>query len=102
MSERVDAPVWTRRHLLGLEDMTRQEALKILEGDNAKRKDFDLEKEERRKAETAGMTVTEWLDRYLDLAKHTPSWGTKKAQCVHLKRLMGSLPLSEVTKVRIM
>ncbi len=74
-----------------------KEALKILEGDNAKRKNFDLEKEERRKAETTGMTVTEWLDRYLDLVNHTPSWGTKKAQCVHLKRLMGSLPLSEVT-----
>ena len=79
-----------------------KEALKILEGDNAKRKDFDLEKEEQRKAATDGITVAQWLDRYLDLVKHTPSWTTKKAQCTHIKRLMGSLPLSEVTRVRIM
>jgi len=79
-----------------------KEQLKVLEADNVKRKDFDLEKEERQKAETKGMTVTEWLNRYLGLVTHMPSWGTKKAQCAHLKRLLGSLSLPEVNQVRIM
>ena len=48
------------------------------------------------------MTLAEWLDRYLELVKHTPSWKTKKAQCAHLKRLLGSLSLSEVNRVRTM
>jgi hypothetical protein len=48
------------------------------------------------------MTLTEWLDRYLDLVKSIPSFKTKKAQCAHLKRLLGSLPLSGVTRVKIM
>jgi hypothetical protein len=87
---------------LGSDLRTAKEQLKVLEADNVKRKDFDLEKKEQQKAETVGMTVAEWLGRYLDLLKHKPSWSTKKAQCVHLKRLMGSLPLSGVTKVRIM
>ena len=79
-----------------------KEALKILEGDNAKRKDFDLEKEEQRKAATDGMTVAEWLDRYIALMKNTRSGKTIKTYCTHLKRLLGSLPLRDVTKVRIM
>jgi len=87
---------------LGSELRTAREQLKILEADNVKRKDFDLEREEKQKAATAGMTVTEWLDRYLDLVKNMLSWKTKKAQCAHLKRLMGSLLLSEVNKIRIM
>jgi integrase len=33
---------------------------------------------------------------------NTPSWKTKKAQCAHLKRLLGTLPLQDVTKVRVM
>ncbi len=48
------------------------------------------------------MTLAEWLHRYLELSKHTPSWETKNAQCAHLMRLMGSLQLSQVDKVRIM
>lgn len=87
---------------LGCDLKTAREQLKILEADNIKGKDFDTEKEEQRKAATAGMTVAEWLDRYLDLVKNMPSWKTKKAQCAHLKRLLGSLPLRDVTKVRIM
>ena len=48
------------------------------------------------------MTLGEWLDRYVDLTKHMASGKTKKAQCNPLKRLLGSLPLSEVNRVRIM
>ncbi len=87
---------------LGSDLKTAREQLKILEADNVKRKDFDIEREEKQKAATAGMTLSEWLDRYLDLVKHMPSWKTKKAQCAHLKRLMGSLALSEIDKIRIM
>jgi len=91
-----------RRFPLGSELRTAREQLKILEADNVKRKDFDKEKEERRKAATAAMTLAEWLDRYLELVKHKLSWETKKAQCAHLKRLLGSLPLSEIDEIRIM
>ena len=91
-----------RRFPLGSEMRVAREQLKIREADNVKRKDFDKEKEELRKAATAAMTLAEWLDRYLELVKHMPSWQTKKAQCAHLKRLMGSLPLSEINKIRIM
>ncbi len=91
-----------RRFPLGSELRAAREQLKILEADNVKRKDFDIEREEKQKAATAAMTLAEWLDRYLELVKHMPSWETKKAQCAHLKRLMGSLPLSEIGKIRIM
>ncbi|MCH8054998.1 MAG: tyrosine-type recombinase/integrase [Deltaproteobacteria bacterium] len=87
---------------LGSELRTAREQLKILEADNVKRKDFDKEKEDRRKAATAGMTIAEWLDRYLDLMKGTKSGKTIRAYSLHLKRLLGSVPLQDVTKVRIM
>lgn len=84
---------------LGSDPRTAKEELKVLEARNIRREDFDAEKE---RAKIKGMTLGEWLDRYLDLVKHMPSWKTKKAQCAHLKRLLGSLPLQDVTKVRIM
>jgi integrase len=64
--------------------------------------DWDAQKEELRQAKIKAMTLGEWLDSYLVLMKHLPSIVTKKAQCAHLKRLLGHLPLSEITKVRIM
>ncbi|HXF76225.1 MAG TPA: tyrosine-type recombinase/integrase [Methylomirabilota bacterium] len=69
---------------------------------NKGRHDWDAEKEEKRKATIKAITVSEWLDRYLDLMKGTASHGTKIAQSIPLKRLLGHLPLSEVTKVRLM
>jgi integrase len=68
---------------------------------NKGRHDWDKEKEEQAKAKIKAVTLSEWLDCYLDLMKNTPSAGTKKAQCAHLKRLLGHLPLSEVSKVRV-
>ncbi len=91
-----------RRFPLGSDLKTAREQLKILEADNVKRKDFDKEKEDQRKAATVGMMVSEWLDRYLNLMKNMSSWKTKKAQCAHLKRLMGSLLLSNIDKISIM
>ncbi len=91
-----------RKFPLGSKLKPAQEQLAILEGDNVKKKDFDLEKAEQEKAKTKGMTLAEWLNRYLELTKHTPSWETRNAQCAHLMRLMGSLPLSQVNRVRIM
>src|SRR5262249_22450103 len=64
--------------------------------------DFDREREERRAAKVKAMTLGEWLDQYLSLVKNLASWETKNAQCKPLKRLMGTLPLQEITKVRIM
>ena len=91
-----------RKFPLGSKRKPAQEQLAILEADNVKKKDFDLEKIEQEKAKTKGMTLAEWLNRYLELTKHTPSWETRNAQCAHLMRLMGSLPLSQVNRVRIM
>jgi len=91
-----------RKFPLGSKLKPAQEQLAILEGDNVKKKDFDLEKIEQEKAKTKGMTLAEWLHRYLELTKHTPSWETKNSQCAHLIQLMGSLPLSQVNRVRIM
>jgi integrase len=68
---------------------------------NKGRYDFDKEKQEREKAKKA-MTLSAWLDRYLDLVKNLPSYPTKMAQSVPLKRILGQLLLSEVTKVRIL
>ena len=87
---------------LGFDLKTAKEQLSVLEADNVKKKDFDQEKIEQEKAKTQGMTLGEWLDRYLELSKHMSSWETKKAQCAHLKRLMGSLLLSKVNKIPIM
>ena len=87
---------------LGSDLLTARDQLKVLEGQNVGKKDFDEEKAERERAQIEDLTLGEWLDRYLDLMKHIPSWKTKRAQCAHLKRLLGSLPLQGVTKVRIM
>jgi len=73
---------------LGSDRKIAKDQLRILEADNVKKKDFDLEKIEQEKANNQGMTLAEWLDRYLDLTKHMPSWETKTAQCAHLIRLM--------------
>jgi len=91
-----------RKFPLGSDLKTAKDQLQVLEADNVKKKDFDLEKIELAKAKTRGMTLTEWLHRYLELTKHTPSWETKNSQCAHLIRLMGSLSLSQVNRVRIM
>ena len=64
---------------------------------NKGRYDWDAKKEERKKAKIKAMTVAEWLPRYLELCKAMPSWKTKKAQCAHLQRLLGSLTLPEAS-----
>ena len=64
--------------------------------------DFDAEKREREQAKVKAMTLNEWLDRYLSLMKNRPSYAINTAQCAHVKRLLGHLPLSEVSKVRVM
>jgi integrase len=69
---------------------------------NKGRHDWDKENDDLEKAKIKAMTLAEWLDKYLALVKNTPSGGTKKSQCTHLKRLLGHLPLSEVTRVRVM
>src|SRR2546422_4628729 len=84
-----------------------RDKLGVLHKRNDAEYDFDKKKQEREEAKIKGMTLAEWLDRYLELVKNTPSWKTKKAQCAHLKRLLRgenqrSLTLPEVNRVRIM
>jgi integrase len=71
---------------------------------NKGRYDWDKEKEEREnaKAKAEAKTLSKWLDDYVKLMENTPSHPTKKAQCVHLKRILGHLALAEVTKVKIL
>jgi integrase len=91
-----------RRFPLGSKLDDARDKLGVLHKRNDAEYDFDGEKKERERAKVKALTLTEWLDRYLELMKNTPSWSTKSAQCARLKRLLGHLPLSEVTKVRIM
>jgi integrase len=65
------------------------------------RYDFDAEKKQREHAKVKALTVREWLDRYLELMKGARSFKTMQSQCVQLKRLLGDLPLSEVSRVKI-
>ena len=92
----------SRTFPLGPDLQSARDKLGVLHKRNDAEFDFDKEKEERKKAKVKAMTLTEWLDRYLELMKATPSYKTKMAQCLHLKRLLGHLPLSEVSKVRIL
>src|SRR5688572_19790391 len=75
---------------LGSEIKPAREGLALYEARNVKRENFDADK-------VKGMTLNDWLKRYLDLVKATASYQTKRAQCLHLKRLLGHLPLTEVT-----
>ena len=87
---------------VGSDLKTARGQLKVLEADNIRKVDFDQEKEERRKAATAGMTVAEWLEQYLEKTKSKVSWRTDKMHCVNLKRLIGALLLTEVNRPRPM
>lgn len=69
---------------------------------NRGRYDFDAEKKEREQAKVRAMTVNEWLDRYLSLIKGKASYKTKRSECGHLKQLLGHLPPSEVSRVRVL
>jgi hypothetical protein len=75
-----------------------KDALAIYEARNIKREDFDADKVK----PAQGMLLSTWLDSYLELVKHTPSGGTKKAQCIPLKRVFGGLLVTEVNRVRIL
>lgn len=81
---------------------TAKEQLKVLEGDNVKKKDFDLNKIEMEKAKNQGMILEVWLERYLNLVKGKRSWSRDEQHCKHLKRLLGSILLSQINRPRIM
>jgi len=87
---------------LGSDLKTAKDQLKVLKGDNVKKKDFDQEKEEQKKAKNHGMTLEVWCSRYLDLVRAKKSWSRDEQHCKHLTRLLGSLPLSQINRPRIM
>ncbi len=87
---------------LGSDLKTAKEQLKVFEGDNVKKKDFDLEKIELEKAKTQGMTLEAWRPRYLDLVKAKKSLERDTQTFNHLTRLLGSIPLSQINRPRIM
>lgn len=73
-----------RMFTLGGELKAARQGLALIEARNVKQENFDQDK-------IKGMTLAEWLDRYLALVKHTASGATKNSQCIHLKRLLGLL-----------
>jgi integrase len=87
-----------RKFAVGSELGPAKEALALYQARNVKREDFDADKVKPQQ----GMILSEWLDCYLELVKHMPSAGTKRAQCIPLKRLLGSIPVDEINRVRIM
>ena len=87
-----------RKFALGSEIKAAKDALALYEARNVKREDFDADKAKPQQ----GMTVSDWLDSYLKLIKHMASAGTKEAQCKPLKRILGSLLVTDVNRVRIM
>jgi integrase len=91
-----------RKFPLGSNLEDAEDALGELKIRNKGRYDFDAERKEREKARVKAITLSEWLDRYLGLVKGMASGEIKRSQCSHLKRLLGHLPLTEVTRIRIM
>ena len=91
-----------RKFPLGFDLKTAKDQLRILEADNVKKKDFDLEKIEQEKAKTHGMTLEVWCPRYLNLVKAKKSLDRDEQHVNHLTRLLGSLPLSQINRPRIM
>jgi len=91
-----------RKFPLGSDLKTAKDQLRVLEADNVKKKDFDLEKVELAKAKTRGITLETWRPRYLNLVKAKRSLERDKQHFNHLTRLLGSLPLSEINRPRIM
>ena len=91
-----------RKFPLGSDLKTAKDQLHVLEADNVKKKDFDLEKIEQAKAKTQGMTLEVWCPRYLELVKAKKSLERDKQHFNHLTRLLGSLPLSQINRPRIM
>jgi len=91
-----------RKFPLGFDLKTAKDQLRILEADNVKKKDFDLEKIELAKAKTQGMTLEVWRPRFLDLVKAKKSLDRDEQHFNHLTRLLGSLPLSQINRPRIM
>jgi len=79
-----------------------RDRLGVLHKRNDAEYDFDREREDKKKAKTKGMTVAEWMDRYIALMKNTKSGKAIKAYVAQLNRLLGRLPLKDVTKTRIM
>ena len=91
-----------RKFPLGSDLKTAKDQLHVLEADNVKKKDFDLEKIEQAKAKTQGMTLEVWCPRYLELVKAKKSLERDKQHFNHLTRLLGLLPLSQINRPRIM
>jgi hypothetical protein len=91
-----------RKFPLGSNLEDAEDALGELKIRNKGRYDFDTERKEREKARIKAIRLSQWLDRYLGLVKGMASGEIKRSQCSHLKRLLGHLPLTQVTRIRIM
>ena len=58
-----------------------RDGLTLRLAENLRKHDFDAEKQARQTAKIKTMTLSQWLDQYLELVKTTPSYSTKKSQC---------------------
>ncbi len=77
---------------LGTNQICAKEELKIWEAKNVMGEDFDASEKPQ------AMTVSKWLEKYLELNKSKRSLKTDIGHCKHLNRLLGTLPLSEITR----
>jgi integrase len=71
---------------------------------NKGRFDFAAEKKRLENAKTPEperVTVAKYLPAFLDSKKATPSYGFWRACAAHLDRLLGSIPLDQITRSRI-
>jgi integrase len=89
-----------RKFVLGSQYKTACEQLTIYEARNIRREDFDLDRKEPA-PEPERMTVSRYIPQFLGSKKGMPSYGFWKVCTNHLNRLLGSVPLDEVTRSKI-
>jgi len=91
-----------RKFPLGSDLKTAKQELQVLKVDNIRKKDFDQEKIDLEKAKNQDITLEVWRPRFLGLVKAKKSLDRDEQHFNHLTRLLGSLPLSQINRPRIM
>jgi integrase len=98
-----------RKFSLGTDEKNARQGLTIRLADNLKKVDFDKERDDRNARQ---LTFAKWADRCLEAdrertkrtdseALEVSSWERDSRSCDHLRRLLGDLPLAEITSLKI-
>ena len=93
---------WKGKHRtipLGSVLRTAREQLTVLEAQNIRHEDFDVDRlpiiEQER------LTVSKYIRRFLETKHGLASYESYKVYCSHIGRILGSLPLDEITRTKI-